>query len=90
MDTNLITKAIDIVGLQKLAVACGVSHQAVRKWERQGRLPRTEWTGETDYSAKIETATDGVVKKSDLLVIKHIRINPSRLKDPLARVSPVS
>ena len=50
---NPITKAIDLAGLQSLANACGVTYQAVRKWEAAGRLPRTEWTGETEYANKI-------------------------------------
>lgn len=63
----MITVAIDHVGLSKLAKACDVTYQAIRKWEKAGRLPRTEWTGETDYSAIIETETDGKVTKSQLL-----------------------
>lgn len=35
---NAVTRAIQIVGLAQLAAACGVSYQAVRKWER-GRPP---------------------------------------------------
>ncbi|KXX64200.1 transcriptional regulator [Marichromatium gracile] len=35
---NAITKAIHIVGLSQLAKECGVTYQAVRKWER-GRPP---------------------------------------------------
>jgi len=59
--------AIDRVGLTQLAKACGVSHQAVRKWQRQGRLPRTEWTGETAYAAAIEQAAAGAVKREQLM-----------------------
>ena len=66
---NLITKAIEIVGLQALADLCGVSYQAVKKWEAAGRLPRTEWTGETLYSPKIEQATNGEVTRAMLLEI---------------------
>lgn len=64
MEENLITKAIAIVGLQKLARLLGVTYQAVRKWEAKGRLPRTEWTGETDYAAQIDSATEGKVPKA--------------------------
>ena len=62
-----ITRAIEIAGLQGVAVACGVSYQAVRKWEKSGHLPRTEWTGETDYSEKIERITAGLVTRDQLL-----------------------
>jgi hypothetical protein len=44
-----------------------VSYQAVKKWEKAGRLPRTEWTGETNYSTVIERLTDGKVTRGDLL-----------------------
>jgi hypothetical protein len=67
MSDNLITKAISLVGLGVLAKGLGISGQAVRKWEAAGRLPRTEWTGETNYSESIEMLTGGEVTKADLL-----------------------
>ena len=69
MEQNLISQAIEIVGLAKLARALGVTYQAIRKWETKGRLPRTEWTGETDYAALIEAATEGKVSKEALLLV---------------------
>ncbi|WP_043614420.1 YdaS family helix-turn-helix protein [Chromobacterium violaceum] len=64
---NLITQAIELVGLQPLAQACGVTYQAVRKWEKRNRLPRTDWTGETNYAAAIEAVTGGAISKKSLL-----------------------
>ncbi len=64
---NLISKAINETSLNCIALACGVTYQAVRKWEAKGRLPRTEWTGETDHASKIEAATKGLVTKDQLL-----------------------
>jgi len=66
MHTNLISKAIEIVGLGKLAGECRVTYQALRKWEKAGRLPRTDWTGETRYAEIIEAATHGQVTKAGL------------------------
>ena len=63
----LLSKAISHVGLAKLAVALGVSYQAVRKWQKAGRMPRTEWTGESRYAEIIEELTGGHVTKSALL-----------------------
>lgn len=70
MDQNLITKAIEVVGLQPLARGLGISYQALRKWEKSGYLPRTEWSGETDYSLTIERLTHGKVKARSLLKMK--------------------
>jgi len=67
MNTKFISKAIEILGLGPMASVCGVSYQAVRKWEKAGRLPRTEWTGETDYANLIQVATKGKVKRKELL-----------------------
>jgi len=37
----------------EFANVCGVSRQAVYKWLLANKLPRTEWTGETNYAEKI-------------------------------------
>ena len=63
---NPVTEAIEIVGLQALADGCGVSYQAVRKWEKKG-LPRSEWTGETNHSHVIEKLTKKLIKRSRLI-----------------------
>lgn len=67
---NLISKAIELVGLCKLAQACGVRHQSVYKWQARGRLPRSDWTGETDYASRIEIATGGRITRAQLLDLK--------------------
>jgi len=76
MNTNPITQAIDAVGLGVLAKHLGVSGQAIRKWEAAGRLPRTEWTGETNYSDVIEQVTSGVVTRDALLSIARRHLPP--------------
>ena len=50
-----------------LAKHMGLSYQAVQKWQKAGRMPRTEWTGETQYSEQIEVVTGGQVTKATLL-----------------------
>ena len=82
MTENLITKAIQIVGIYKLGKACGISYQAIYRWEAKGRLPRTEWTGETDYASRIEEATKGVITRDQLLNLKPT--NQSLVSEPLA------
>lgn len=64
---NPISKAIELVGLSKLAKGLDVTYQAVRKWEQAGRMPRTEWTGETSHSERIEELTGGEVTRASLL-----------------------
>lgn len=61
-----ISRAIAIAGLKEVAAACEVTYQAVRKWERAGRLPRTEWTGETNYASEIARATGHRVTEAEL------------------------
>lgn len=58
--------AIERIGLQPLSRGLGLTYQAVRKWQRKG-LPRTEWTGETDYAGQIERLSNGVVTRAELL-----------------------
>jgi hypothetical protein len=62
-----LQEAIRLIGVTALARELQVTHQAVRKWEAAGRLPRTEWTGETGYAERIEVLTSGAVTKARLL-----------------------
>lgn len=43
----------DAGGVPEVAVACQVSPRAVYKWLSAESLPRTEYTGETDYAKRI-------------------------------------
>lgn len=72
-DTNYISKAIEHAGLRPIADACDVSYQAVRKWEKRGHLPLTEWAGMTSYAIDIELATNGHVTEVDLLSMRPKR-----------------
>lgn len=64
---NLITQSINDIGLARMAKELDISYQAIRKWERANRLPRTEWTGETNYSQTIEHLTEGRISRAALL-----------------------
>lgn len=46
-----------------------VTYQAVLKWVRVGRLPRTEWTGETAYAQALSDAVGGQVTREQLLAV---------------------
>lgn len=51
---NRIKDAIDQVGGPQIAAdLTGVSVRAVYKWIEKGRLPRTEYTGETSHARNI-------------------------------------
>jgi hypothetical protein len=71
MNTEL-DKAIKLLGAYKIARICGVRGPSVYKWIANGRLPRTEWTGETNYSQKIADASNGAISRSALLVINVV------------------
>jgi hypothetical protein len=66
-----LAAAIAFIGLSNLARELSVTHQAVRKWQIAGRMPRTEWTGETKYCETIERLTQerdgGPITKVQLL-----------------------
>ena len=56
------------------AKACGVSVRAVYKWIDRGMLPRTEYTGETDYAYRLAAASGGAFS-GDWLKSEIIRQN---------------
>lgn len=61
-----IETAVERAGLRAIADACGVSYQAVQRWVRNGALPRTEWTGETNYAEAIAAIPAADVTVDDL------------------------
>lgn len=54
-------------GPEVVAKASGVSLRAVYKWFGSGGLPRTEYTGETQYATAIESVSNGRVTQQQLL-----------------------
>jgi hypothetical protein len=66
---NSLKEAINLIegGVPKAADVCGVSVRAVYKWLDRNRLPRTEYTGETNYAKKLEAASNGAVSAKILL-----------------------
>lgn len=68
MTKKLLEQAVSYAGGPSVVgPACGKSYQAVLKWIKAGRLPRTEWTGETDYASVIERLTHGKYTKEKLV-----------------------
>jgi predicted DNA-binding transcriptional regulator AlpA len=68
MNTNVdpLERVIAALGVRKVAEVCGVSVPAVCHWRRRKRLPRTELTGETEYSRLLSLEVDDV-SAGDLL-----------------------
>lgn len=57
---NAISIAVEKVGGPIAAAkACGVRRQAVDKWLNKGYLPRTDYTGETNYAQRLADAAEG-------------------------------
>ena len=55
MKNILLIQAMEAAGgTGRVAKSLKLTHEAVRKWV-VNRLPRTEWTGETNYLNHIET-----------------------------------
>ncbi|MES9830525.1 MAG: ParB N-terminal domain-containing protein [Candidatus Thiodiazotropha sp.] len=61
---NLVTRAIEIVGISNLTKACGLaSRNAIKTWEKSGRIPID---AETDYPGIIERETSGQITRVDI------------------------
>ncbi len=71
---NITTKAIDIAiqrhGIEKVSKLMNISVSSIRKWKRDGRLPRTEFTGESDYASILRCLT-GISHAKILLSSKY-------------------
>ena len=67
-----LARAVACVGGERQAAAvCGRSVTAVRKWLLKGCLPRTEYSGETQYAQSLARASKGQFTAAWLL--KHAK-----------------
>ena len=63
-----IKKAVVCVGgVSAAARLCGVSSRAINKWVAAGRLPRTEFTGETRHAENLASGAEGEFTAESLL-----------------------
>ncbi len=92
-----LIEAIDLISLHTLADELNVSYQAIRKWQAAGRMPRTEWTGETFYCRTIDRLTGGKVTRDMLLAAwpewspqRRPRGQPAQIARPLERLTPLA
>ncbi len=68
-ELNTLRKAINMIPgkVNGAAAACDVSIRAVYKWINSGRLPRTDYTGETEYAQKLADASGSAFTAAWLL-----------------------
>jgi len=58
-DSKALKSAIDQVGGPPVAAAlCGLTPRGIYKWLARGSLPRTEYTGETNYAELLAAASN--------------------------------
>ena len=55
-------------GKTEVADIVGLSYMAINKWEKKGRFPRTDYTGETGYAQKLSDASNGFFSVDELLI----------------------
>lgn len=63
-----LKQVIGDLGVEQAASLCGISPRAVYKWLAAGRLPRTEYTGETGYAEILTAASSLEVTAGELLI----------------------
>lgn len=54
-----LAEAIKEIGVTAISSACGCSPRSIYKWMKKGALPRTDFTGETNYAEQIALASEG-------------------------------
>lgn len=70
---STIKTAIDQAGGPSAAAkVCGVSPRAVYKWLANASLPRTDYTGETDYA---QALADAAAARGDAFDVTWLREN---------------
>lgn len=69
-NVSAIERLVQKHGTKVLANVCSLTPPAIYKWLNAGRLPRTEWTGETNY-AELISEFDPSFSKEDLLAVKR-------------------
>ena len=73
MSHTTLADVIKAVRVSVVADVCGVSQRAIYKWMNNGKLPRTEYTGETNYAEKIALASNGLFSADAVLTIGRIK-----------------
>lgn len=77
---SALKKAIDDAGgVPAVSLACGKTPRAVYKWLAANCLPRTDYTGETNYAQRIAELAAGNGKPFEVKQLLADVARPSRL-----------
>lgn len=79
MSQNTLSDVIKTIRVSVVAEACGVSQRAIYKWMTNGKLPRTDYTGETNYAEKIASVSNGLFSADTILTIGRVQPTTDRL-----------
>jgi len=74
MNAITLGDVLKAVRVSVVADVCGLTPKAVYKWLERGSLPRTEFTGETDYAGKIAKASGGKYSAAEIRRISKQQI----------------
>jgi hypothetical protein len=85
---NALQKAIDGLGPYKIAKLVQRRGPSIYKWRESGRLPRTEWTGETNYAAAIVEACKGTEFECTREQLLQLPAAPDPVSQQPAQVTP--
>jgi hypothetical protein len=69
---NLIAKAIEIIGINKLASLCGITRQGILRWKANGHVPSSDFLWKTNYCDIIERETNHEITREELLNPENI------------------
>ncbi|TCJ96175.1 hypothetical protein EV694_1727 [Volucribacter psittacicida] len=61
-----LTHIIDRIGVSNVARLCGITSRAVYKWRALNTLPRTDYTGETQYAEILALALNNGMTAEDI------------------------
>lgn len=76
MDIKTLAQAISHVGgPSEAARICNVSPAAVGKWLKRDSLPRTDYSGETNYAELLAKASKGAFTARELRALASPRKN---------------
>ena len=67
-DETILAKVVREIGGQVMAGdVCGVTAAVIGRWIKQQHLPRTDFTGETDYAGALSEASNRLYSRKYIL-----------------------